>query len=433
MDPLVVGIAGILLLLILLFMGMPVGFCMALVGFAGFSYIAGTQAGLGVLRTAAYTNAASYSLSVIPIFILMGQFAHTTGISRDLYQLAHYLVGQIRGGLSMATFMACAGFGAVCGSGPATTATMGSIALPEMRRYGYSPSIAGGTVAAGAPLATLIPPSVALIVYGIMTEVSIGRLFLAGIIPGVLLALIYCMTTYIWVTINPNIAPKSQKYPLSVKLRALKVILPVSVIFIIMMGGLMYGLFTPTEAAGVGAFSTFIYALIKRKLSFKDLMTALEETARISVMIFIMIIGAMIFGYFLTITRLPYELSGIVAGLGFSPYLVLCSIILVYLVLGCIMDEMAMILLTLPIFHPLIVELGFSSIWFGVVVVLVMAMGNITPPVGINVLIIGSLQKDVSMYEIYKGIMPYLLSIVVTLTLLTLFPQIALLLPQLLR
>lgn len=433
MTSLTVGAIGIGVLFILLFSRMPIGLVMGLVGFVGFAYLVDFESALGILRIVPYTTFADYGLSVIPLFILMGEFCFFAGLSKDLYDTVHRWLGHMRGGLAMATVGACAGFAAVSGSSLATAATMSAVALPEMKRYKYDDRLATGAVAAGGTIGVLIPPSVILIIYGVITEQSIGKLFLAGFIPGVLEAVFYMVTIYILCKRNPLMGPPGPKTSMIEKIISLKTTWVVLLLFILVIGGLYMGVFSPTEAAGVGAFGAFIFGLARRRLGWQAIKSSFTETGKNTAMIFIIIMGAMILGYFLAVSRLPFELASIIGGLEVNRYIILALILVLYIFLGCLMDSMAMLLITVPIFFPLIMSLGFNPIWFGVVMVRVCEIGLITPPVGLNVFIISGVARDVSMYTIFRGIVPFLIADVIHVALLVAVPQISLLLPSLMK
>jgi C4-dicarboxylate transporter DctM subunit len=433
MTPTTAGFIGMIFLLVFIFLGMPVGFAMTLVGFAGFAYLASFDAALGLLRNVPYTTVASYGLSVVPLFVLMGALCYQSGLSKDLYSTAHKWFGQLRGGLAMATVAGCAGFAAISGSSMATAITMGTVALPEMKRYNYNPSLATGSVAAGGTIGILIPPSVTLVVYGIITEVSIGKLFLAGFIPGVLEAVFYIITIYIVCTIKPHWGPPAAKTSFVQKIISLKNTWAVLVLFVLVIGGIYWGIFSPTEAAGIGAFGAFVIALVRRKLSWQGFKQSLVETVEITAMVFTILIGAMLLTYFMAVSRLPNELAMIIGGLQLNRYVVLSGILIIYVILGCFLDPMAMILLTIPIFFPLIESMGFSPVWFGILIVRVVEIGLITPPVGLNVYIIKGVAKDVPMQTIFKGIIPFLISDILHVTMLVIFPSISLFIPSLMK
>jgi len=433
MNLLTVGIIGIIALVVLLYSKMPVGFAMAFLGFIGFGYVVNIDAASSLLARDVWDVFSSYNLTVIPLFVFMGQIAFYAGISRRLYDSAYVLFGHRRGGLAMTTVGACAGFAAICGSTNATAATMATVALPEMKRYGYDMGLATGTVAAAGSLGILIPPSVIFIVYGILTEQSIGKLFAAGIIPGILLCFLFLMTIYLRVRKNPSLAPPGPKTGFREKIRSFAGILEALVLFSLVMGGIFFGFFTPTEAAAIGAFMTLLLAVVRRQLHWNDFIQSLADTTKISCMIMVIVTGAVVFGHFMAITRLPYALANYVGSLPLPPHAVIVVIILVYLVGGCFMDSLAMIMLTIPIFFPIVQKLGFDPIWFGVVIVLVTEMGVITPPVGVNVYVVYGVARDVPLETIFKGVYPMLVALLICNLILILFPQIALWLPSLMH
>ena len=428
-----VGIIGIIILVIFLFSKMPVGFAMGFLGLVGFSYVVNLNAGLNLLARDVWDVFSSYGLTVIPLFVFMGQIAFHAGISRRLYDTAYILLGHRRGGLAMATVGACAGFSAISGSTNATAATMATVTLPEMKRYGYDMSLATGTVAAAGSLGILIPPSVIFIVYGILTEQSIGKLFAAGILPGILLSILFVLTIYIRVLRNPALAPPGPRTSLREKTRAISGVLETLFLFALVMGGMFFGIFTPTEAAAAGAFLALLIAILRKQLSWHGFIQSLADTTRISCMVMVIVTGAVIFGHFMAITRVPYSLADWVSNLPLPDYAIMGVIILVYLFGGCFMDALAMIMLTIPIFFPVAQTLGFDPIWFGVVIVLITEMGVITPPVGVNVYVVYGVAKDVPLEVIFRGVFPMLLALLLCNLILLIFPQIALFLPGLMR
>jgi tripartite ATP-independent transporter DctM subunit len=375
----------------------------------------------------------SYNLTVIPLFILMGQIAFHSGISSRLFDVAYHFIGHRPGGLAVATVGACAGFSAICGSTNATAATMAAVTLPEMRRYHYRDSLATGVVAAGGSLGILIPPSVIFIVYGVMTEQSIGELFMAGVLPGVLLTGLFSLAIMLWTSLRPEIAPRGPRFTLAQKLRSLSGLVETVLLFLLVMGGLFFGLFTPTEAGGVGAFGTLLIALAQRRIDLKGILQSLVETTRISCMILMIVAGATVFGHFLAVTRIPFDVAGWVAGFNLPPAAVVGFIILVFLVGGCFMDALALIMLTVPIFYPVISSLGYSPVWFGVIIVLVTQIGVLTPPVGVNVYVVSGVARTVPLQTIFRGVVPLLIALIIGTALLIPFPQIALFLPGLMR
>ncbi len=428
-----IGIIGIVLLIIFLFSKMPVGFVMALLGFLGFSYVRSIDAGLSLLARDVFETFSSYSLTVIPLFVFMGQIAFHSGISRRLYDSVYVFMGHYRGGLAIATIGACAGFSAISGSTNATAATMATVTLPEMRRYNYDMSLATGTVAAGGSLGILIPPSVIFIIYGVMTEQSVGKLFAAGIFPGILLAFLFILTVYIRVRMNPELAPQGPKATFKEKARSFIGVLETMIIFSLVMGGLFFGIFTPTEAASVGAFLALLVAILRGQLTWIGFVQSLMDTTRISCMVMVIVTGAVVFGHFMAITRIPFDLANWVSTLPLPNYAIMGVIVLMYLFGGCFMDALAMIMLTIPIFYPVATSLGFHPIWFGVIIVLVTEMGVITPPVGVNVYVVHGIVKDIPLEVIFKGVAPFVLALLACVAILLAFPQIALFLPGLMR
>jgi C4-dicarboxylate transporter DctM subunit len=433
MDALQIGIIGIVALFILLFSGMPIGLAFILVGFVGYTIAFNLEGALSLIRTVPYATFSDYGFSVIPLFILMGDLAFSARLSSDLYDSAHGFLGGLRGGLAMTTIAACAAFAAVSGSSPATAATMGKVALPEMKRYKYSSVLASGTVAAGGTIGILIPPSVIMIVYAIITEQSIGRLYMAGFIPGILQAVFFIVTIAILCWFNPLLGPPGPVTNLKEKFKALSKGWSAIVLIIIVIGGIYLGWFSANEAAGIGAFGALVIGLALRRITWQNFRSALRETFKTSGMIFIIITGALIFGYFLTVTGVSRSLVTLMSDLEVSRYVVIAIIIVIYLVLGCVMDGIAMVLITVPIFFPLVQSLGFDPIWFGIVVVIMVEAGLITPPVGMNVFVIKGIAEDIPMYSIFRGIVPYLLATAILLILLFVWPQIALFLPSTMR
>jgi C4-dicarboxylate transporter DctM subunit len=433
MTPTMMGLASFVVLVLLMFLKIPVGFVMAIVGFAGFGLLISWDASLGLLARDFFSVFSSYNLTVIPLFVFMGQVAHHSGMSGRLFNTAHKFLGHLPGGLAIATIGACAGFSAICGSTSATAATMASVALPQMKKYNYDPALATGVVAAGGSLGILIPPSTIFIIYGIMTEQSIGKLFMAGVLPGILLTLLFILTIVIWTHLRPDICEKAPKATWKERIASLTGVIETFILFFMVMGGLFMGFFTPTEAAAVGAFGTLLIALIGRNLSWRGLIRSLDETTRVSCMIFVIVAGATVFGHFLAVTGIPANIGTWVSELTLPPPVIIGLIILVYLVLGCLMDSLAMIMLTIPIFFPVVTTLGYDPIWFGVIIVLVTEMGVITPPVGINVYVVAGVARDVPLHIIFKGATHLLMALLVTAILLIIFPQIATFLPSLMK
>lgn len=433
MTPISAGIIGFFVLIALMFLRIPVGFVMAIVGFTGFGLLVSWDASLNLLARDFFSIFSSYNLTVIPLFVLMGQLAFHSGISGRLFNAAHKFFGHLPGGLAIATIGACAGFSAICGSTSATAATMASVALPEMKKYNYDPALATGVVAAGGSLGILIPPSTIFIIYGIMTEQSVGKLFMAGVLPGIILSLLFVATIVIWIRLKPGLCEQAPKSTFKEKVASLTGVIETFILFILVMGGLFVGIFTPTEAAAIGAFGTLIIALVGHNLSWRGFVQSLQETTRISCMILIIVAGATVFGHFLAVTSIPTEIGNWVSELKLHRYVVMGIIILIYLGMGCLMDSLAMIMLTIPIFYPVVTTLGFDPIWFGVVIVVVTEMGVITPPVGINVYVVAGVARDIPLHIIFKGAMHLLMAQLVLAVLLILFPQIALFLPGLMK
>jgi len=431
MTPISAGIVGFALLIALMFLRIPVAFVMAMVGFVGFGWLVSWPAALSLLARDFFSVFSSYNLTVIPLFILMGQVAHYSGISGRLFNAAHKFIGHLPGGLAMATIGACAFFAAICGSTTATSATMATVALPQMKKYNYDPALATGVVAAGGTLGILIPPSTIFIIYGIMTEQSVGKLFVAGVLPGILLAVLFALVILVWSRLQPGLCALAPKSTWREKFASLAGVTETIALFFIVMGGLFVGLFTPTEAAGIGALGTYVIALIGRNLTWRSFVRSLSETVRISCMIMAIVAGATVFGHFLAVTTIPTEVGAWVAGLPVPPVAIMALIIVTYLFLGCLMDSLAMIMLTIPVFYPVVTTLGYDPIWFGVIIVMVGGMGVITPPVGINAYVVAGIARDVPLHIIFKG-SAYLMSAMIILTaLLIIFPQIALWLPGL--
>lgn len=431
-DPILVGILGSSLVIILLLLGMPIAFLMMFVGFLGIWTLTSLEAALPVVAKTVYETAANYPYTIIPLFILMGGFAGSAGITRELYETFDKWFRRLPGGLGVATIAACAGFAAVSGSSVAGAAAMGNIALPEMKRYNYQPKLATGVVAAGGTLAFLIPPSLGFVVYGMLTEQSIGKLLVSGIFPGLILCLAYILVVVGQVKWNPKLAPVTPgKVTFGEKLKALRGIWETLLVFFIVMGGIYLGYINPTEAGAIGATALLVIVLLKRRLSWSGLFASLLEMARISIMVLFLVAGATVFSYFLALSTIPTVVSGWIAGLAVSKYVILVIIIVIYFMLGCFLDAVSMMVLTLPVIYPVIVALNFNPIWFGVVAVLMMEAGLITPPVGLNVYTLAGIAKDVPMIEIFKGATPFLISIIIVAIILTIFPKIVLFLPNL--
>lgn len=432
MTPLSVGVIGVLFFFLLLALRMPIAYAMILVGFLGITILKSSSVAFTVIATEIYSRFSSYSLSVVPMFIWMGFLAFYSGIGGRLYNFVYKMIGHFPGGLALATQATSALFGAVCGSNTATAATIGAISLPEMKKYNYDASLSTASVAAGGILGVLIPPSVIFIVYGIATEQSIGKLFLAGIIPGIVLMVLYMGVIYFLVRRNPALAPRGEKSNWKERFVALKGGLwEVMIIFLFSLGGLFLGWFTPTEAGAVGCAGVLLLTVAERQLKWEGFKNSLFDTTRTTAMIMFLVAGAVIFGRFIAMSGIPFALANWAGSLPLPPFAVIAIILLIYLVLGCFIDALALILLTIPIFYPVAVTtLGYDPIWFGVIIVSVGAMGVITPPVGMNVYIIKGVAKDVPLEVIFRGIWPFLFAIIIFQAILIAFPQIATFLPQ---
>jgi len=419
-------------LLVLLALRIPIAIAMLTAGVVGYVSVVGWPPLMAYLKSAAYFRFSNYDLSIIPLFLLMGYFAGKAGVSQALYRAGYVFLGHHRGGLAMATMGACAGFGAICGSSLATAATMAQVALPEMRRYGYSGRLATGTLAAGGTLGILIPPSVVLAIYGILAEQNIGTLFVAAIIPGIIATAGYMLAIAVYVRLYPEHGPAGARSTRAEKIAAVRDIWPVLVIFTIVIGGIYGGVFTPTEAAAFGAASTGLLAVARRSMSLPDFLECVAGAAQTTAMIFLILLGADLFNAFLAFTRMPADLSVLLGESGWNPYLIVAAILVLYFVLGCLMDSLSMILLTIPVFLPSIRVLDFgmswdeTAIWFGILVLMTTEVGLITPPVGMNVYVINSMAKDTPMSETFKGVVPFLISDVLRIALLAAFPSISL-------
>jgi tripartite ATP-independent transporter DctM subunit len=410
---------------------MPVAFAMAFVGLLGFAYLTDPGPALSLLAQDIWEQFSSYPLSVIPMFILMGTFAYASGISKRLYNTAYCWAGQLRGGLTISTVLACAGFAAICGSTAATAATMGKIALPEMKKYKYDNRLATGTVAAAGTLGILIPPSTVLIVYGILTEESIGRLFLAGVLPGILLSLSFVATVAFLCLRNPQLGPPGAPTSWREKLRAATGIVEAIILFLLAIGGLFLGWFSPTQAGAIGAGGALIIGLARRQLTWQNFIEAGKEALRTSCMVLFIITGAVIFGHFMAVSTIPFILADWIGQLPIPPMAVMAVLIFIYFMGGFFMDSMALVVVTIPIFFPIVTKLGFDPIWFGVIVVLVAEMGVITPPVGVNVFVIKGIAPEVPLFVIFRGILPFLAALIIVTIILLFVPQIATYLPSL--
>jgi C4-dicarboxylate transporter DctM subunit len=425
------AVTGFAALFALMMLRVPVGIAMGLVGVLGFGYLIGDIApALKLLAQSPIRTATEAEFAVIPLFLLMGAFASASGMSRELFRASNTFLGHLRGGLGIATIAACGGFAAICGSSVATAATFSKVAYPEMRQHGYPQSFATGVIAAGGSLGIMIPPSTVLAVYGLITEQDIGKLFIAGIVPGLVAVAMYIATINLIAFARPHFLPKTPRHSWAERLQALRDIWAVALLFVFIIGGLYAGMFTATEAAGMGATGAFIIAVARRRLSRADFWHCLVESLRTTAAVFTILIGALLFGYFLTITQTPQKVTEFLTGLGFGPYGVLVLIMLMYLALGCIMDAMAMIILTIPIIFPVIKTLGFDPIWFGVIIVMTVELGLIHPPVGMNVFVIKSVIKDVKLSTVFYGVIPFVVTDILRLALLIALPILATWLPS---
>ena len=403
---------------------------MGLCGLTGMAMIIGWSPAVSLLGTTVYETTVTYDLSIIPLFVLMGSVASRSGLSRELYGAFYAWFGAFRGGLALATIGACGAFAAICGSSVATAATMSQVALPEMKKRHYAASLATGSVAAGGIIGILIPPSVVLVLYGVLTETSIGDLFIAGFLPGILTVIGFMLVISIVTRIWPSMGPAGERTSFVEKLAALGQTWAILMLFALVIGGIYFGVFTPTEAAGIGAVGAFVIAAMRKRLNLSNASDALFETVQTTAMIFVVLIGALTLNNLMVFSGIAGELSGFVSGLALPPMLVMLVILLIYLVLGCFLDALAMILLTVPIFYPIVVSLGFDPVWFGVIIVMVVELGLITPPIGMNVFVIKGMAPEVKLTDIYIGVMPFVIAQLILISAVFLLPQIALWLPE---
>ena len=422
---------GLIVLIICIFLGQNIAFAMVAVGFVGYAIIKGFPAAFSLFRNVPFTNASNYSLVVCPLFILMGQFAFRSGLSAGLFNAADKWLSKVRGGLAYATIIACAGFAAICGSTNATAATMGVIAMPEMRAAGYDDRISSASIAAGGTLGILIPPSTGFIIYGIIAEASIGRLFAAGIIPGIILAICYCLAVAFQIWREPGLAPQTKAYSMKEKVASLKGVIGIVVLFLAVIGGMFAGVFSAVEASAIGATLGFVSLVLNKKCTWKNIRDSLLESAKMSGMLMLIVLAAYIFGYFLAVTRVPMTLADLVVSANLNKWVILIAIMVIYVIMGCFMDTLAMILLTVPIFLPMLEAMGFSKIWFGVLMVLIMETGMITPPVGICCYVTSGVTK-VPLNVVFKGIWPMVIAILAATVIVIAIPQLSLFLPGIL-
>lgn len=430
MDPVITALIGLAVMFLFMLVGMPIAFAMLLAGVLGNAYLLSVPATTHLLSTNVWSQFSSYGLSVIPLFVLMGQFAYRAGITERLYNAAYTWFGWLPGGLAGTTVFASAGFSAICGSNSATTATMGTIALPEMRKYGYHPTLSSGAVAIGGTLGIVIPPSVVMIVIAMQTEQSLLRLFLAGIIPGALLTALFLLTILFLCLRDPSLGPVGPRTSMRQKLSSLSGVIETMILFMLVIGGLYLGWFTPTEAGAAGAFGALMVGLLRRRLSLKGIIQSVVETLRISAMVMLLMTGAVLFGRFLTVSRLPFVLADWATSLPVEPFAILLVVLAIYLIGGALMDALGFLVVTIPIFFPLAAALGYDPIWFTVILTIVTTMGAITPPVGVNVFIVHGLAPDIPVRTIFRGVSYFLLAYVICIALMWVFPQMVLYLPS---
>jgi tripartite ATP-independent transporter DctM subunit len=425
------SLIGFAVVMALIFLRVPIAFAMAAVGFGGYALVEDLTPALSLAGQVVYSTARSYEFSVLPLFILMGNFVNRAGLSTELYAASNAFLGHRRGGLAMATIVACAGFGAVCGSSLATAATFAKIALPSMRRYNYTDSFATGVIAAGGTLGILIPPSVVMVIYGFLSDASIGKLFAAGVLPGIVATLFYLIAVQYVIRRNPAAGPRAERTAWPGRWRALSKVWSVIVLFIVVMGGIYGGVFTPTEAAGVGAFGGFLFALLKGGMTWRELRAVLVDSAVTSSLLFAILIGALIFANFINVVGFPQALIAFVNSFDVAPLTVILMILVVYLILGCILESISIILLTVPVFAPVVTSLGFDLIWFGIVVVCVIEISFLTPPIGMNVFVLRAMLPDVRTGTIFRGVTPFYISDMFRLAVVVLVPWLSLALPKL--
>ena len=427
-----VSIVGFLVLFLICFLGVPLGFSLILIGLAGFAYLRGDWGpALAMSGQQILDLSTNYGLTVLPLFVLMGTFIHRAQLSEDLYDSTNAWLGHRRGGLAMATIAACGGFAAVSGSSLATAATMAKVAMPSMRRFGYADSLAAGSIAAGGTLGILIPPSVPMVIYGILTETDIGKLFIAGILPGILLIAVYLGSISVVTRFNPELGPPGERTAWADRWRSLARVWAVLALFVLVLGGIYLGIFTPTEAAGIGATGALLFAMARRRMGWKDFVDSLIDAGLTTGMIFTVAFGALIFSNFVNLAGLPDAMVEWITSLNVSPIGVVIAMCVIYLLLGCVFDSLAMLLLTVPIFAAIVEPLGVDLIWFGIVVIIVVEIGLITPPIGMNVFVVKTVLTDVSLWAIFRGVWPFVVASIIGLALILVFPEIALVLPNL--
>lgn len=434
MNLAVEGILGIAVLMaVIFFLGIPVGFAMGIVGFVGFCHVVSIKAGINMVSSVVWSTFSQHGLTVIPLFIFMGQIAFYSGVNEKLYNAAYRWVGHIRGGLAMATVMACAAFSAICGSNAATAATMSTVALPEMKKYNYNPKLSTGTVACGSTLGVVIPPSVVLIVIGLSTEQSIAKLFYGSVFPGLVLAFLFMVTVYLICTVHPDWGPVGPPTSFAEKIKALSGALEMTVLFLLVMLGLFFGVFTPTEAGAVGSLFAIIIGIIRRGLSWKGFLASISDTLRVSCMVIVIIAGAVIFGRFLAVTRIPYDIADWVVALPVPKTVIMLIIFIIYTIGGMFMDALALLLITISIFFPVAIKLGYDPLWFGVTITVITTMGAITPPVGATAYVVAGMAKSISLNDVFRGVAYFMPAYIICVLLLMLFPEIATFLPELMK
>jgi tripartite ATP-independent transporter DctM subunit len=429
------ALVGLGLMMVLALLRIPIAIAMGVVGFLGVAYLRDWNfaPAMAMVETKVYETGRNYTLSVVPLFILMGNFVTRAGMSQELFRAAYAFVGHLRGGLAMATICACAGFGAICGSSIATAATMAKVAYPSMKELGYSDRLSTGAIASGGTLGILIPPSTLMVIYGVMTETNIGKLFAAGILPGILATFLLCLAVQWTVFKDPDSGPRGKKSSWGERLRAIEGVWGVALLFILVMGGIYGGVFTATEGAGIGAFGSLCFALARRALSWRTFLDALIESGRTTAMLFAILTGALMFAEFVNYTTMPDDLKNLITTLNLSPIMVVVAICMIYVLLGTAMEELSMILLTVPVFFPLIMHLGFDPIWFGILIVVVVEIGLISPPVGMNLFVLNALLPQVPTQTLFRGVLPFVVADVIRLGILVAFPIISLWLPSMMR
>ena len=429
------ALVGLAAMMVLAFVRIPIALAMGIVGIVGYAYMRdwNWMVAFATAQTKIYETGRNYTLSVVPLFILMGSFVTRAGMSQELFRAAYAFIGHLRGGLAMATVMACAGFGAICGSSIATAATMAKVAYPSMKKLGYSDALSTGSIAAGGTLGILIPPSTIMVIYGIITETNIGKLFAAGILPGILATFLLCVAVAWSTWRDPKAGPRGERASWSERWAALRGVWAVVALFALVMGGIYAGAFTATEGAAMGAVGAMVFALSRKVLTWKSLYASLVESARTTSMLFMILIGALMFAEFVNITTMPSDLTNFVSRFQLHPIVVVAAIMVIYIILGTAMEELSMILLTLPVFFPIIVKLGFDPIWFGILIVVVVEIGLISPPVGMNLFVLSTLIPEVPTRTVFRGVMPFVVVDVIRLAILVAFPVISLYLPSLMK